>query len=35
MTKLEREYNEKYDHIPKDMIGRMDYLISTFKITIY
>ena len=31
MTKLEREYNEKYDHIPKDMIGRMDYLISTFK----
>lgn len=31
MNKLQREYNEKYGDVPKDMVGRIDYLLSTFK----
>ena len=31
MLKIQREYNEKYGDIPKDMVGRIDYLLSTIK----
>lgn len=31
MLKMEKEYAEKYGDIPKDMIGRLNYLLSTFK----
>ena len=31
MLKIEKEYLEDYGEIPKDTIGRLQYLISTFK----
>ena len=31
MLKMEKEYQEKYGNIPKDMLGRLNYLLSTFK----
>ncbi len=31
MLKIEKDYIKEYGHIPKDKIGRLDYLLSTFK----